>query len=107
MEKIVAAFKTDDQASQVGQPTDRAFDFPATFIASQFAAELGFVRFWRCKNQFDHLAFQAVMQPGAVGREVVQQALQLAANNSVAICGSISVTSAGFERITNAATGRP
>lgn len=85
MKEIVEAFIADDQTARVEQPADRAFDFPAMFVASQFAIvlRLGLRTVLAMgTDQLNPLSLETVSQRVAVGGEVVQQALRFAANDS-------------------------
>jgi len=71
------AFISHDQAAEVLQPSDRAFDFPATFISSQLAAVLRFAAFVPAigADQVDSPTQQAGPHRIGVGGSVINQSL--------------------------------
>jgi hypothetical protein len=75
----------NDQAPEAEQPTDRAFDCPAPFVAPKRTSILGrrfdaVVAVWT--DQFGSTAGQACAERVAVGRAVVEQSRQTTTNHS-------------------------
>ena len=86
MKKVSVVFVPGDKASEVLQPTDRAFNSPAATVATEFATILGrrpLAGLAMRTDQIDSSAAKPRTQRVAISRSIVNQPLSLSSQDSL------------------------
>jgi hypothetical protein len=85
MKEIIVVFVASDKASEVLQPTDRAFDAPAVAVATELASILCgrlLPVFAMRADQIDSTATKTIAQRIAVRRSIIKQSSRSSSQNS-------------------------